>query len=266
MNDNFNLDESIISMKFKIVVIGDVSVGKSSLVTRLSTNYFKDGYEASIGVDFSNKNIKFKEKLLKLQLWDTAGQEKFKSLIPSYVRNANLIYLVFDLSNRTSFININKWISFLEETVQTQIPIILIGNKLDLVNKQVVVSDEEIDHIEKSFNIKCFKISVKTSENVNNFFYNSIVKLDIFDGFIGDNNDLVKVLEESNKEENSFVTLDNHENTFRFNVNTPKSKNIKDNENEENFEEKVEGGDKEMSFNFSNNRLPNIKIRKRCNC
>lgn len=99
----FSIDNSVITTRFKIVILGDVSVGKSSLIARFVDNKFKGDYEPSIGVDFASKSIKYKDKLIKLQIWDTAGQEKYKSLIPSYIRGANIIFVVFDLTSKILF-------------------------------------------------------------------------------------------------------------------------------------------------------------------
>ena len=88
----------------KIVFIGDVSVGKTSIMNRIVENKFKDYYEPSIGVDFHAKTITFRDEQIKLQFWDSAGQEKYKSLIPSYVRGASIIFVIYDKSSKTIFI------------------------------------------------------------------------------------------------------------------------------------------------------------------
>lgn len=103
-NDNFSIDTSIITIRYKVVIVGDVSVGKSSLISRLTDNKFKEEYEPSIGVDFASKCIKHKDRLLKMQIWDTAGQEKYKSLIPSYIRGSNIIFILFDISSKCLFL------------------------------------------------------------------------------------------------------------------------------------------------------------------
>lgn len=99
LNSDVSLDNSSISMKYKVVFIGDVAVGKTSIITRIAENRFKEYYEPSIGVDFLSRMVKYKDKIIKLQLWDTAGQEKYKSLIPSYVRGASIIFIVYDITS-----------------------------------------------------------------------------------------------------------------------------------------------------------------------
>ncbi len=98
-----SLDQSTASIiRQKLVIVGDVSVGKSAIINCLLGQNFKDEYEASVGVDFFSKTIKFKNKSLKLQIWDSAGQEKYKSLIPSYIRGSALIFVVYDVTSKTN--------------------------------------------------------------------------------------------------------------------------------------------------------------------
>lgn len=94
------MDSSVMAVRYKIVILGDVSVGKTSLISRIVDNKFNEKYEPSIGVDFASKNIIYREKSFKTQIWDTAGQEKYRSLIPSYIRGSNIIVIVFDLTSR----------------------------------------------------------------------------------------------------------------------------------------------------------------------
>ena len=102
MSDNnyTSMDNSVISTRFKVVVVGDVSVGKTSFISQLTDNKFNSDYNPSIGVDFASKTIKFRNKIIKLQIWDTAGQEKYKSLIPTYIRGSNLIFIMYDLTSK----------------------------------------------------------------------------------------------------------------------------------------------------------------------
>lgn len=94
------MDSSVVTIRYKLVILGDVAVGKTSLISRIIENKFTDKYEPSIGVDFASKSINYKEKSFKTQIWDTAGQEKYRSLIPSYIRGANLVIIVFDLTSK----------------------------------------------------------------------------------------------------------------------------------------------------------------------
>lgn len=87
-------------LRFKTVFIGDVAVGKTSIVCRLNESKFRENYEPSIGVDFSSKSIKFRGKTIKFQIWDSAGQEKYKSLIPSYIKGSSIVFIVFDVTSK----------------------------------------------------------------------------------------------------------------------------------------------------------------------
>ena len=104
MFDERSIDASSIdAIRFKIVFVGDVSVGKTSIMNRFLNNEFSNDYDPSIGVDFHPKVIMYKNKSIKLQFWDSAGQEKYKSLIPSYVRGASIIFIIFDLSSNYNY-------------------------------------------------------------------------------------------------------------------------------------------------------------------
>ena len=101
-----SVDNSVSVTRHKIIFVGDAGVGKTTIISRIMDNPFNEVYEPSIGVDFMSKNIKFRGQSVKLQMWDTAGQEKYKGLIPSYVRNSSIVFLVYDISSKTTFDNI----------------------------------------------------------------------------------------------------------------------------------------------------------------
>ena len=111
MNDS-GIDVSYQVNRQKIIFIGDISVGKTSIINVLTGYKFNDEYEASIGVDFFSKTIKYKGKTIKLQIWDSAGQEKFRSLIRNYIRGSSLVFIVYDITNKKSFNNLQSWIDF----------------------------------------------------------------------------------------------------------------------------------------------------------
>lgn len=93
-------DNSINLTRHKIVFVGDVSVGKTAIIKRFIDNQYKENYEPSIGVDFCSKSLRGNGKNIKLQIWDSAGQERYKSIIPSYIRNSSIIFVVFDVSSK----------------------------------------------------------------------------------------------------------------------------------------------------------------------
>lgn len=122
----------------KIIIIGDPSVGKTSLQTRIIEDIFKPKYNTTLGVDFSFKEINVKGSKVKLQIWDTAGQEKYRSLITTYYRHTDGIIMVFDLSDEHSFENlVESWIPHVTTYILEDVPkILILGNKKDLMDKQ----------------------------------------------------------------------------------------------------------------------------------
>ena len=171
-----SVDNSVSVTRHKIIFVGDAGVGKTTIIGRIMDNPFSDVYEPSIGVDFMSKKINYKGKSVKLQMWDTAGQEKYKGLIPSYVRNSSIVFVVYDISSKISFDNIPKWINFIKTIENTTL--VLCGNKIDLDNREVKKEDGE--ELAKKENITFFEVSAKTDENIKNMFYSIVAELPAF--------------------------------------------------------------------------------------
>ena len=167
-----SIDNSVSSTRHKIIFVGDAGVGKTTIIGRIMDNTFNEVYEPSIGVDFMSKNIKYQGQNIKLQLWDTAGQEKYKGLIPSYVRNSSIVFVVYDVSAKISFDNIPKWITFIRSIENTSL--VLCGNKIDLNN--IEVKKEEAESLAQKEGISFFEVSAKTGENIKNMFYNVVAE------------------------------------------------------------------------------------------
>jgi len=123
---------------FKLLVIGDSGVSKSSLLLRFSDGTFSDSFITTIGVDYKVKNLEIEGKPVKLQIWDTAGQERFRTITSSYYRAANGILLVYDITEYETFKGISKWITEINRYASDNLVKILIGNKCDLVNERKV--------------------------------------------------------------------------------------------------------------------------------
>merc|ERR1712013_844858 len=128
--------------KFKLVFLGEQSVGKTSLITRFMYDHFDDTYQATIGIDFLSKTMYLEDRVLRLQLWDTAGQERFRSLIPSYIRDSAVAIVVYDITNKTSFLNTHKWIEDVREERGHDVVIMLVANKIDLNDHRQVTKNE----------------------------------------------------------------------------------------------------------------------------
>jgi small GTP-binding protein len=154
----------------KVVVIGDMFTGKTSLVHNCNNNYNLNNYESTIGVDFSKKTIEFNNNIYKLFIWDTSGQEKFNSIVYSYFRNISVALVVYDITNRNSFLNIEKWLIDLHNySKNDNLLKIVIGNKIDLDKKREVLYEEGA-HFCKKYGIIFHETSIRTNENLNNVF------------------------------------------------------------------------------------------------
>ena len=190
--------DSVSVTRHKIIFIGDAGVGKTTIISRIMDNPFNEVYEPSIGVDFMSKIIKYRGQNIKLQIWDTAGQEKYKGLIPSYVRNSSIVFLIYDISVKTSFDNIPKWISFIRSIENTTL--VLCGNKIDLDKREV--TKEQGEALAQKEGIAFYEISAKSGEGIKNMFYNTVSDLPVF----AENNNkesLIKELMEENGVENA---------------------------------------------------------------
>lgn len=157
---------------FKIILIGDSNTGKTSLINRFIYNTFDLNYMCTIGVDFMMKKVELDEStVVKLQLWDTAGMEKYRQITSNYFRGAQGAIVVFDLTNRESFTMIQKWIDFFYQTANPQFhqTIIIVGNKSDLIDQRKV-SPEEINKYISMNKFQYYETSAKSGNNVDNLF------------------------------------------------------------------------------------------------
>ena len=194
-----SVDDSVNVARHKIILVGDAGVGKTTIISRIMDNPFNEVYEPSIGVDFMSKNITFRGTNIKLQMWDTAGQEKYKGLIPSYVRNSSIVFLIYDVSVKSSFDNIPNWINFIRSIENNTL--VLCGNKIDLSEREV--KKEEGEALAQKEGITFFEVSAKTGEGIKNMFYNSVADLSTFAEHNSNKENLVKELLQENGVENS---------------------------------------------------------------
>jgi len=159
---------------FKSIVVGDGGVGKTALTLRFSKGFFTEDYKMTIGVDFHVKTISIESVegpiRTKLQIWDTGGQERFSSIRPMYYRGSLGALLIFDLTNSASFEHLPQWIEEIRTNVKTEIPLLLVGNKSDLIDQRAV-SLEEINKFTENFNLYYMETSAKTGEGVGDCFY-----------------------------------------------------------------------------------------------
>ena len=176
---------------FKLLLIGNSSVGKSSLLFRFVENVWDDSFVPTIGVDFVSiyyiykfqklKTLEVNGKKVKLQIWDTAGQERFKNITASYYRGGNGVLVVYDITERESFENLNSWLIEIEKNANKNVYKLLIGNKCDLEDKRKVTYQEGKDFAESN-GMKFIETSAKTASKVQEAFElltNEIIKSNI---------------------------------------------------------------------------------------
>mmetsp|Transcript_15109 Transcript_15109/g.32042 ORF Transcript_15109/g.32042 Transcript_15109/m.32042 type:complete len:243 (-) Transcript_15109:280-1008(-) len=156
--------------KYKLVFLGDQSVGKTSIITRFMYDNFDRHYQATIGIDFLSKTMYLEDRTVRLQLWDTAGQERFRSLIPSYIRDSSVAVVVYDVTNRASFLNTSKWVEDVRAERGNDVVICLVGNKTDLGNDKRQVSTEEGEEKASKDDLLFMECSAKAGYNVKSLF------------------------------------------------------------------------------------------------
>ena len=155
---------------YKIVIIGDINVGKTSILSRFRYGSFESDYMPTLGIDFFSKNLFFEDKTIRLILWDTAGQERFRSLIPSYLKNADCIIIVFDITNKESFLSLNKWLTDAKNNASENTIYVICGNKIDLKERRTVNENEINEYIEKNTGVIYMECSAKNGQGIKDLF------------------------------------------------------------------------------------------------
>ena len=155
-------------LSFKLIFIGDSSVGKSCLTAKAVKNNFEEYYQATVGFEFLTFNMKVNDKVIKLQIWDTCGQEIYKSLISNFYRNSSLAVLVYAIDNKESFNHTENWLNDLKSQANPDVRIFLVGNKADLEEDRKV-SKEEGEKYKEDQHLDLFmETSAKTGHNARN--------------------------------------------------------------------------------------------------
>jgi len=154
--------------KYKLIFLGDQSVGKSCILNRFMNDTFTEEYQATIGLDFQSKNVQIDNQDIHLLLYDTAGQEKFRSLIPMYTRDANIILLVYDVSSKDSFMHLSDWLRDLTNIKKEEVIFAVVGNKIDLDDRREVNS-EEGENYAKEHDFIFAEVSAKTGDGFSEF-------------------------------------------------------------------------------------------------
>ena len=136
MKSEFDIDLCI-----KIILVGESGVGKTNILTRFTKNIFDTESRNTIGVEFGTKIIKIKDHKIKLQIWDTAGQERYKSVTVAYYKGSRGALIVYDISRKESFNNVSRWLNDIKKNGELDISIILVGNKTDLIHREVTTEE-----------------------------------------------------------------------------------------------------------------------------
>ncbi|XP_065666612.1 uncharacterized protein LOC100214114 [Hydra vulgaris] len=154
---------------FKIIIIGDSGVGKSCLLRRFADKSYTDNYINTIGVDFKVRTFEIFGKTVKLNIWDSAGQERFRTIVNTYYRGAQGICLVYDITNMESFTNLNDWLKDVSELAEKDAKKLIIGTKLDLESQRCVTTNN-VQAFSDQLDIPFIETSSKTGNNVENAF------------------------------------------------------------------------------------------------
>jgi len=156
---------------FKLLIIGDAGVGKSSLLLRFADNTFTSAYINTIGVDFKIRTVNIDGMTIKLQIWDTAGQERFRTITATYYRGTHGVIVVYDVTEKETFENVRRWMAEIDNNCDTQqnpVNRVLVGNKCDMEDHQV--TDQEAGEYASAINVKHFRCSAKENLAVDKMF------------------------------------------------------------------------------------------------
>ena len=264
---------TFLSIRHKIVFIGNPTAGKTSLLNRICNDKFENNYDSTIGVDFFTKTVFYNETIFKIQLWDSAGQEKYRALIPSYIRGASIIFLIYDLNHRESFEAINNWLGFVNQyTNKEQVKLVLVGNKNDLERK---VPAEEGEKFAKKEGMMFFETSAKTGDGVIKMFFTSFTLIDFFNDKKKENNfnneDLVNDLIEQNmtaksKPSTTPMPMSGYNNPINNNDIISRNELIDKKKNNNNNVESKSNLNAENVIKINQETLKNKKQQKKCGC
>ena len=186
-----------VTHQFKVIMLGDVAVGKTSLVTRFVDNEFKSAYHCTVGVEYKVKSLKIDPYTnVNLKIWDTCGEEKYRTITRQYYRDANGVVLVFDLTNKNSFDKLSGWLNDIKEYGPKDTCIILVGNKSDVQDRKLFLF-EEGKKFAMNYKMPYIEVSAKNGTNVLSMFENITKKMI----------DNVSIKEDNNDKDRNKITL-----------------------------------------------------------
>ena len=161
---------------FKLILIGDSYVGKTNIMSQYIKKEFSLNSKSTVGVEFGTKIIKLQDKIIKAQIWDTAGQERYKSITSAYYKGAKGAFIVYDITSKTSFDSVDKWIQDLNLYGDKNVTLLLIGNKSDLEEKRKV-KKEDGEEKAKSFGLGFIETSACTGDNIDKAFETLLIEV-----------------------------------------------------------------------------------------
>ena len=167
MDEIKNTDKIFYSVK--IIIIGDQNVGKTNIIHRFTDGEFSNQYMITIGMDYLSHNIKINKNIFHLQLWDTAGSERFRSITKGYFSNSACAIIVYDITNEKSFDSIKEWVNECKLYTNKNIHLVLVGNKNDL-KEQRKIEKEQGEELAKEYDMKFFEASALTGDNIEEIF------------------------------------------------------------------------------------------------
>ena len=169
MEELISSENIVENFKFKLIIVGDSSVGKTNLINRFAANQFNINSKSTIGVEFVYKTLKINNDIIKVEIWDTAGQERYKAITSAYYKGAKGAIIVYDITSEESFNNIEMWIQEVKAKALNNLQIMIIGNKSDLSKYRKVSLDKGVEKA-KILDVHFFEASALDQTNVNEAF------------------------------------------------------------------------------------------------
>ena len=164
---------------YKVLLLGDSSVGKTCFLLRYCDKSFQEAHLSTIGLDYRLKSMTLQnDKNIKLQIWDTAGQDRFRAITKNYYKGANGIILIYDVTNKQSYENVKNWLTQIKEEANPNVIIYLAGNKIDVEEDQRVITTEDGQKIADEYKLPFKETSTKNGINVNEIFQELVEKID----------------------------------------------------------------------------------------
>jgi Ras-related protein Rab-8A len=168
--DSGTNNQSVVYNSYKVLLLGNSYVGKTCILLRFSEDIFKENYDVTIGLNYRIKSMTVENNPIKMQIWDTSGEEKFKAIAKNFYRGAHGVLLVYDICQKNSFLDVKSWIEqIIENADNDDIVMILCGNKCDN-EKERKISKEEGENLAKNYGIPFFECSAKNNFNINEIF------------------------------------------------------------------------------------------------